>query len=146
MKLHLHADGGVVRTTKSGTYPVKCAVIVSTEATDGSFAFQQLLGGDVTCNTADFNDSGPEACTFMTAEITAQVYRALYVLRNNMGLPDHIPVDMVYDNDTAAAFARAVAAAGQHKSLHALAGYCCKSSLCGGRRNGGMCTHIPDTL
>ena len=58
----------------------------------------------------------------MTGEITAQVYAAPFMFANPLKVPEHIPVDIVYDNEVAAKFVRAVAGANRHKELHAIIG------------------------
>ena len=58
----------------------------------------------------------------MTAETSAQLHVALYVLGGQHGTGEDTPISMVFDNQIAAKFAMAVAAAGKHKHLRAAVG------------------------
>ena len=73
-----------------------------------------LCGEVVTCEQEDLY-MGADASTSMTAEVTAQVYAARVFLRGEEGLAEDVAVEIIYDNEVVADFARVVSESKRHE-------------------------------
>ena len=65
---------------------------------------------------------GADRHTSMTAEVTAQLYAGILALGSFHEYAADTPIDVYYDNEVAAAFARAVSESKQHSLLSASLG------------------------
>ena len=85
-------------------------------------AFSHFGGGHVTADPDAYNFIGADCADSMSAEMSAQVYAACMILVDTAGLGRAVPVTMHYDNEAAAAFARAVSRSRRHLRLHSVVG------------------------
>ena len=80
VEVHLDLDGGGPRLMKDATLPATWAVIISSRAADGTWAFLGYVAGEVKCEAGDRDWIGADKPTSMTAEISVQAFAALLVL------------------------------------------------------------------
>ena len=119
-ELILHVDGGGPRTHLNDRSEATWAVTVCTRGVDGTYAWKHHFGGMVPTAADDACFVGAEDQTSMAAETSAQLHAGLYLLSS--GLADTVPVSVIFDNETAAKFAMAVANSKRHLHLHAAVG------------------------
>ena len=121
-ELILAIDGGAARSKQGRSTDATWAIAAFTRGKDGTLALLHFFGGGVPIATDDPTYIGAEGATSMAAETSAEAHAAIYLLGRQHGLPNTVPVSVVYDNEIAARFARANASSSRHHLLHATVG------------------------
>lgn len=118
--IYLHTDGGGERTVRGQWYPATWAVKITSKANYGTLAFYGYVCGRECTAAGDNGYHGAEQATSMTAECTAQLVAALVILANPLEVYPSVGVTVIYDNEIAARFSRAVAKSGKNVMLAAV--------------------------